>query len=202
MAVIPDSATHYHLADKAPFLNLSDLADKELEVVMRDLEQRRADAGLRRVFGRRYIQMRRRTESRMRELFIAAGGTPERRAPHYFCLGPCPWFRELSPSMRELAIPLTDLPPAVTSFTYPDSFTAMCLGREFGLPHECRPYHDRVYSLAELPDLVETYGLPAGDADADYEGYERRPFEKYIEIQVWADEPVRRAVRRTGCTSC
>lgn len=48
-----DFATHYHLADKRPFLNLSDLDDEELTRVMVDLERRRAECGLKRVFGPR-----------------------------------------------------------------------------------------------------------------------------------------------------
>lgn len=37
--------------------------------------------------------------------------------------------------------------------------------------------------------MVNRYGLPCDDA-AGYDGYERRPFELYIEIQLWADEPI------------
>jgi hypothetical protein len=56
---LPDYVTHYHLAKKAPFLNLSDLTTRELAVVMRDLEERRANSRLERVFGRRYMELRR-----------------------------------------------------------------------------------------------------------------------------------------------
>jgi hypothetical protein len=30
------------------------------------------------------------------------------------------------------------------------------------------------------------------DTDDPYEGYERRPFEKYVEIQLWSDTPIER----------
>ena len=42
---IPTFVTHYHLTDKPPFLNLSDLADPELSVVIQELQQRRASSG-------------------------------------------------------------------------------------------------------------------------------------------------------------
>ena len=78
-----------------------------------------------------------------------------------------------------------------TSFTYPDSFTAMGFGTRFGLPHETRPYHGRVFQLHELGEAIATYGFPSDDADEDYDGYQHRPFEKYIEVQLWSDEPIR-----------
>jgi hypothetical protein len=112
--------------------------------------------------------------------------------------------------MAEVVLPLAMLPSDVTSVTYPDSFTAMGLGPDYGLPHDHRPYHGRVFRLEELPDLVATYGLPTDEADAPgssdgvgsegagsegvgvdgYDGYQQRPFEKYIEVQLWADGPL------------
>jgi hypothetical protein len=74
---IPTFVTHYHLADKPPFLNLSDLAEPELAAVMQDLERRRVSSGLKRVFGARYMHLRRLTEGRLYELFLRAGGMPE-----------------------------------------------------------------------------------------------------------------------------
>jgi hypothetical protein len=68
------------------------------------------------------MALRRLTEARLYEGFVAAGGKPLRRAPHYFCLGSCEWFGRLAPDMREVRVPLSALPDEVTSFTYPDSF--------------------------------------------------------------------------------
>jgi len=129
---IPTFVTHYHLADKPPFLNLSDLDEAELAAAMQDLERRRASSGLKRVFGARYMQLRRLTEGRLYELFLQAGGMPERKAPHYLVLGSSEWYRGLAPDTCEVVLPLADLPTEVTSFTYPDSFTAMAFGPQFG----------------------------------------------------------------------
>ncbi|HEX3776806.1 MAG TPA: hypothetical protein VHV51_20180 [Polyangiaceae bacterium] len=187
---IPDCAVHYHLADKQPFLNLSDLAETELASVISDLACRQAESGLKRSFGPRYMEMRRLTETRLFALFVEAGGKPERSAPHYFCLGACEWFRCLAPDMRQVAIPLSALPDGVTSFTYPDSFVAMGFGPRFGLPQMARPYHNQAFRMSQLSEVIRQFGLPSGDADEDYEGYRYRPFEKFIEIQVWSDDPI------------
>ena len=137
------------------------------------------------------MEMRRLVEARLHRLFVEAGGRPQRRSPHYFVLGESAWFRGLAAGMREVQLPLTALPNDVTSATRPDSFTAMEVGPEFGPPHERRPYHARVFRLGELTDLVAEYGLPVSDREDDYAGYERRATERYVEVQVWSDDPVR-----------
>jgi len=187
---LPDFVTHYHLSDRAPFLNLSDLEGDRLWEVVGELMEMRRSTPSARVFGRPYVELRRLTEERLRELFIARGGRPERSAPHYFCLGSCAWFKGLYGGLEEVVVPLSALPSEATSVTLPDSVTAMGLGVRFGLPDDSRPYHGRVFLLEELPELVAEYGLPSGEVDDFYEGYESRPFEKYIEVQLWSDEPI------------
>jgi hypothetical protein len=72
---IPSFATHYHLPDKRPFLNLSDLPSREVGSVIDELMRRRtSDQTFKRVFGRRYMQLRELTETRLRKLFAEAGG--------------------------------------------------------------------------------------------------------------------------------
>lgn len=186
---IPSFATHYHRADREPFLNLSDLPDGAVPSVLAGLEASRG-ADSRRVFGRRYMELRRLTERRMRELFVATGGAPQRLAPHYFVLGTSEWYRGLAPGMREVRVDLARLPAESTSFTYPDSFTAMGFATRFGLPYEARPYHERVFRMDELQGVVDRFGLPADDIDPVYDGYAHRPFEKYVEIQLWSDAPL------------
>ncbi|WP_172203215.1 hypothetical protein [Niveibacterium sp. COAC-50] len=187
----PTHITHYHLADRRPFLNLSDLADDALQQVLDELNARRsADAGYQRFFGRRYMQLRRLTEARMRELFVAAGGRPERQSPHYFVLGSSEWFRRLAADTRAITLALNTLPADQLSFTYPDSFTAMGFGPQFGLPHVARPYHGQVFRLEALAEVVAQYGLPADEPDAGHADYHLKPFEKYIEVQLWSDAPI------------
>ncbi|HXQ60936.1 MAG TPA: hypothetical protein VN796_01310 [Acidimicrobiales bacterium] len=188
-AEIPDVVTHYHLAGRPPFLNLSDLPDDKLAEVLRTLERERSEGTSARVFGRRYMELRRRTEEKLRALFIDVGGRPERRAPHYFVLGSSPWYRGLAAEMGEVVLPLAALPSEVSSVTASDSVTAMGFGGDYGLPLVRRASHGRVFRLEELADVIDTFGLPSS-GPGGYDGYQNRPFEKYIEIQLWSDGPL------------
>jgi hypothetical protein len=186
----PDFVTHYHASTRAPFLNLSDLAEPELATVLRELDAPAEHARSERRFGPRYMSLRRATEDLLRDMFIAAGGEPERAVPHYFVLGASAWFRELYTDPGEVVLPLIELPAAATSFTYPDSITALGLGARYGVPIYPRPYHGRVYRLAELDGVIDQHGLPADTVPASYDGHQRQPFEHFIEIQLWSDAPL------------
>jgi hypothetical protein len=185
---IPGFVTHYHLADRRPFLNLSDLEREELERVRSGLHALR-EHGHKRPFGRRYIEFRRLTEGRLRELFAAAGGVRERNAPHYFVLGRCESFKKLAPGTEEVVLSLDELPAAVTSFTYCDSFEAMGFGERFGLPRgEVQPYHDRVYRMEELESVIGEFGMPGVEFDTLWQ----EQVERFVEVQLWSDGPVSR----------
>ncbi len=188
--VAPDFVTHYHLASRPPLLNLCDLPEDRLELVIAELEAERAAGLSSRVFGRRYMELRRRTEGKLRALFVAAGGRPKRAAPHYFVLGESRWFQQLAADMSRLTVPIADLPSEVTSFTYPDSFTAMGIVVEYGIAYERRPYHERVFRIEELAEVIGLYGLPP-DEPGGYGDYHRELFERYVEVQVWSDDPLR-----------
>ena len=184
--MIPDFITHYHPAEDPPFKSLSDVADSDLPPILAGLSARYGTSS-KRVFGRRYMAFRRATEVKLRTLFETAGGRPERAAPHYFVLGESAWFEGLYASPRSIRFPLRMFRRDVVSFTYPDSVVAMRLGPEFGLPPDpLRPYHETVFRLDQLEDVVGRYGLPK-DADVAYEGYHLREFERYIEVQIWSD---------------
>jgi hypothetical protein len=182
----PDYVTHYYVAGQRPFLNVSELTDSEWDVVRQGLEAERLAGRSSRVFGRRYLELRRATEVKLRDQFMAAGGVPERTSPHYFVLGSSAWFRGLAHEMHEVVIPLAMLPDAATSMTIPDSMTSMGLGGDFGLPVENRPHHGRVFRLSQIREAVEEFGLPEGDP-GNYAGYQHRSFEVYAEVQVWSD---------------
>lgn len=183
---LPDYVTHYHVNGRRPFLNVSDLTDPEWEVIRQDLEAERDAGRSSRVFGRRYLELRRATEAKLRDRFVAVGGTPERPSPHYFVLGSSAWFRGLAQEMQEVVLPLASLPHDATSMTIPDSMTSMGLGGAFGLPVENRPHHGRVFRLSEISAAVQEFGLPE-DEPGNYAGYQHRSFEIYAEIQVWSD---------------
>ena len=189
---IPNEIFHYFSSTDRPFQNLSDLEPDKLSAVLAKLRERKAQRPeFKRVFGGAYMEFRRRTETKMRELFLAGGGKPERLSPHYFILGQCEWFAGLYPDPTTVKLDWRALPDEIASFTYPDSFIAMRFGSDYGLPPEpLQPYHDSVFRLSQLEDVVTKYGLPDGRAESTYNGYHKRKFEKYIEVQIWSDTPV------------
>ncbi|MFC1960940.1 hypothetical protein ACFLYO_09540 [Chloroflexota bacterium] len=174
MTTIPDFLSHYYEADCGPFLNLSDLPLTEAAAIQETLRQRRATFAGQRASD--YLEVRRALEDRVRALFIAQGGKPQRQRPHYMILGACSWLKKWYQQGCELRIPLANFSPEVVSFTYGDTFPAMRC-------QDDKPYRGRVYTLAELPDLITRYGLPQ---DWNTEG-QHGP-DRYIEAQVWCDE--------------
>ncbi len=92
--------------------------------------------------------------------------------------------------MKEVRYPLSRLPHDQTSVTIPDSFSAMEIGPQFGLPLRSRPYHGKVYRLNQPQDLVAQYGDFVSQADDEYAGHEKRDGENFIEIQLWSDKPL------------
>jgi hypothetical protein len=193
MPDLPAYVTHYHPAEDRPFQNLSDLPEQEAQIVIEQLmERRKADPRHKRVFGRKYLAYRQQVENKLRSLYLAKGGQPKRHAPHYFVLGQSNWFQGAYPDARSIRLPLDALPKDQTTFTYPDSGVAMRVGPNFGLPPDpVRPYHERIFVLDELPKIVAQYGLPHDDTMESYDGYHLRTFEKYIEVQLWCDDPIR-----------
>jgi hypothetical protein len=182
-------ATHYYRRDRQPFLNLSEVDDSELEAVLSTLAE-----GSRRRFGPRYVPLRRATEARARDLFARSGGQPVRRHPHYFVLGSSPWFAGLYDAPCEVRLLLSALPPEVTSFTWTDSITALGLGADLGVPQPAESWKRDIYRLDQL-DLTLAEAL-ARTGGQDYEDYQQRLLDHYVEIQLWADEPVRPFVSR------
>lgn len=189
--IVPDFATHYYRASRAPFLSLSDLPDEQVMAVMAELIRERREGVQQRPFGRAYIEMRRVAEDRLRRQFTALGGRPERRAPHYFVLGESPWFRGLAVDMKEIRVPVSELPTGQTTVTWGDSFAAMEVTRDFGLAFVPKPHYGRLYRLKDIADLAARYGIPKPDPEG-YDGLAAADTpETFIEIQLWSDEPAR-----------
>jgi hypothetical protein len=139
---LPAEVTHYYLAGRRPFMSLSDLDELGRSAVLAEMADLRRARTQHRPFGARYMELRELTEGRLRELFEAAGGKPERKNPHYFVLGTSEWYERLAESMSAVSIPLADLPADQTTLT------------EF--------HHERVASLLEQV-VGEVRGLPTGD---------------------------------------
>jgi hypothetical protein len=172
-----DYLYHYYDESTGPFRNLSDLAPEAAEAVLGDIRARNTGFASRR--SPDYLEIRRSLEARARELFIAKGGRPVRQQPHYMTYGSCPWLLEWYPQGRALAIPVDAFSPDRISCTYGDLFPAM---RHL----DGKPYREKVYTLEEIQEVIQEYGLPQNWNPAGASGPER-----YIEVQVWEEPPGR-----------
>ena len=171
-----DKLYHYYEAQNGPFLNLSDLSDEEADQILARLRQDKGLFASQRA--KDYWPIRRTLEGKVRRLFIQKGGQPRRRWPHYMTLGPCPWLKQWYHQGAEIDLALSKFKAEQISFTYGDTFPAM-------RHQDGRPYRGQVYVLRELPTLLETYGLPQV-----WNGDGAHGPERYIEAQIWADEPL------------
>lgn len=175
--------THYYLPDRKPFLNLSGLEENELKLVLDDLREKNRRGESQRVFMDWYVEDRKESERKLRELFIRKGGRPEKLFPHYFVLGKSNIQKSLAKNTRELEIPLNQIPAEFISFTYPDSMASFDLLNE---PENKMPYHGELFLLEEILNVIQQYGMPADEI-----GFTSRyGYPKYIEAQLWSDQPV------------
>ncbi|HEX3053915.1 MAG TPA: hypothetical protein VHP83_24885 [Aggregatilineaceae bacterium] len=172
----PDFLTHYYEAARGPFHSLTALDSAESEMLLERIRQEGAIFASQRAPD--YLSIRRELEAKIRILFIAKGGQPRRLTPHYMILGACPWVESWYQDGREIRAPLHLFDPSTVSLTYGDSFPAMRFP-------DGKPYRGQVYTLAELPSLLQWYGLPQ-----DWNPDGKSGPERYIEAQVWADEPL------------
>ena len=174
---IPNALYHYYECSRGPFRNLSDLPLAEAEAVLTAIRERGEGFASQR--NTDYLSIRRELETFVRERFIEKGGQPIRERPHYLILGRCEWVKGWYRQGGELAIPLERFDPKQVSFTYGDTFPAMRYG-------DGKPYRRQVYLLADLPELIGRYGLPQ-----DWNADGKNGPDRYIEAQVWSDEPLR-----------
>ena len=175
--ICPAFITHYFEAAQGPFKSLSDLDPAEAESVLGKIRQEGVVFASRR--NRDYLEIRRALERKIRQLLIDKGGQPRCLRPHYFILGSCDWVKSWYRDGRQVAIPLDRVEPGAISFTYGDSFPAMRY-------QDGKPYRGQVYRMDELPGIIRKYGLPQ-----EWNSEGKLGPERYIEAQVWDDEPVR-----------
>jgi hypothetical protein len=199
--MIPSHISHYYVRGSKPFQTISELDDEAWQKLCIELSERQKnDPTYNRRFGPRYHKVRLEAEEKLRGLFQEKGGIIERKNPVYFCLGSSDWWLRFC-DHREISIDLKDIDPATISFTYPDSFTSMGMLEHFGLRHESRPYHGKVYTLDEIRDVVSEFGMPEGSSASAYTEYHKENLEIYIEAQLWSDEPLRRFTKKGAIKS-
>jgi len=184
MNALPDFLCHYYEAADGPLCNLSDLSLGDAEAVLEGIRQQGDRFASQRQDD--YLAIRRGLEDKVRTLFTAKGGKPGRLRPYYFVLAECQWLSSWYPHGCDLRIPLAAFPVESVSFTYGDTFPALRY-------QDGKTYRGQVYTLAELPALVEEFGLPQVWNATGKLGPDR-----YIEAQVWDDSPLRPYLKVTA----
>jgi hypothetical protein len=87
---------------------------------------------------------------------------------------------------------LAEFSPNTVTFTYSDSMASFATGTEAKHMADRREYHGRVFVLDEIIDLVDRFGLPGDRWKTDHS----LRYDKFVEVQVWDDKPIRRTLAR------
>ena len=169
-----DRLHHYYEYRIGPFVNLSDLPMEEAEKIQSEIKKKGAVFASKR--DGNYLKVRSELEDKVRYLFVQKGGKPVREKPHYMTLGACSWLLNWYVDGRELSVPLSYFSREIVSFTYGDTFPAMRC-------KDGKPYRGIVYTLDEIADVVDRYGLPQVCNNDGSKGPDR-----YIEAQIWSNK--------------
>lgn len=188
---IPRYLTHYY-RDR-PFRTLTELTSDERARVIPTLAfPQRASHRLHSAF---YFEQRLRYEAVMYNQFLAKGGAPQRRCPHYAVLGESEIWQAIS--NHSLRIPLSAIPSSQLSFTYTDSWSTYvgCDLKGNVIPR--KPQYETLFRLEELDAVFRQYGWP-GDRWKSEPEWEH---DIYVEAQIWSDEPLRAFVAAADGTA-
>ena len=178
----------YHYFDKrtGPFRNLSELLPAQARDVLDAIRAKQEGFASQR--DEAYLTRRAELEQLARELFIEKGGKPIRTVPHYMVVGACPWLLTWYEEADFIKIPIAAFDTDTVSFTYGDMFPTFSPRVNDG-----KEYRNRVYRYEEIVTLIEKYGLPQPWNQDGQHGPER-----YIEAQVWSEEPIGRYIKLYG----
>ena len=173
----------YHYYDKrsGPFKSLTALPEKEAFTVLERIKQDRPSS----LSAQRdidYISKRMNCERIVREEAVKKGILMDILSPHYLVVEHSPWLSTWFEDPGVIKIPIEEFDTRKISFTYGDSMPTFSPRVKDG-----KEYRKKVYTYDEILDIIARYGLPQDWNDDGSHGPER-----YIEAQVWTDEPIKR----------
>lgn len=126
-----------------------------------------------------YIKRRLYTEEQSRKKFIEKGGKPRLKHPYYFTFGKCDeWFYGRKNYFGSVEFLIDEFDADSISFTYGDSVPTFMSEFQDG-----KEYRSQVYTLNEIQELIDKYGMPN-----QWNTFEKFGPENYIEVQVWTNE--------------
>lgn len=173
----------YHYYDKrsGPFKSLTALSEKEAFTVLERIKRERPSS----LSAQRdidYISKRINCERIVREEAVKKGILMDILSPHYLVVEHSPWLSTWFEDPGVIKIPIEEFDTSKISFTYGDSMPTFSSRVKDG-----KEYRKKVYSYEEILDIIAWYGLPQ-----DWNGDGSHGLERYIEAQVWTDEPIKR----------
>lgn len=175
----------YHYFDKrsGPFRSLTALSEAEAFDVLEKIKIERPDS-LTAGRDRDYITKRMNCERTVRSEAANKGIIMDIASPYYLVVEHSPWLATWFEDPGVIKIPIEEFDTRKLSFTYGDSMPTFS-----PLITDGKEYRKKVYTYEEILDIIAGYGLPQDWNNDGSQGPER-----YIEVQVWTDEPIRRYI--------
>jgi hypothetical protein len=177
--------THYHNPNKSAFQSLSSLSDSEALRVIASLKDFAGAVYHRFRDPEKYLVNRLATETWLQQEFIKKGGQPLVAYPQYFVVGRSTWIEKGYNGQFEMVqLPITDLPTAQISFTYPDSMISYWLQSQAGQNFHHPEYHGQVFNYSEICQIIDRFGVPG----EKWRTESVHKHDLFIEAQVWVSE--------------
>jgi hypothetical protein len=183
----PTEVTHNYDPARGACRNLCALAQADAETVLDDIR-----ASGKRTIKPNYLRRRLATEDWLISEARRKLGSVGLERPIYFFLGN---FADGTDASRPhaLVMPLAAFSPDTLTFTYPDSMASFPAAADAG--QRTREYHGVVFNLDEIREVVARFGMPGDRWKTD----PSMQYDRFIEVQVWDDTPIRRMLAASGC---
>ena len=175
----------YHYFDKrsGPFKSLTALSEDSAVSVLERIKHERPDS----LTAKRdadYINKRMNCEQIVKKEAEAKGILMDIPSPHYLVVEHSPWLATWFEEPGVIKIPIEEFDTRKISFTYGDSMPTFSPRVTDG-----KEYRRKVYTYEEILDVIARYGLPQ-----DWNNDGAKGPERYIEAQVWTDDPIKQYV--------
>ena len=175
----------YHFYDKrsGPFKSLTAIPKEDAFLVLENIKSERPHS-LTAQRDEGYITKRRNCERIVKIEAEKKGIIMDIPSPHYMIFEFSPWLSTWFEQPGEIKIAIEEFDTRKISFTYGDSMPTFSPRVTDG-----KEYRKKVYTYEEILKIIDKYGLPQDWNDDGAYGPER-----YIEAQVWTNEPIIRYI--------
>lgn len=183
MSSLPTFLTHYFETDKGPFLNICDLSDEQIESII--AAEKNAEMPFNRfALGLDFFKLRRSADELLTEKYTEKFGIKPKTRPYFAVLGEFDRTMGMYRQGRSIRIDVSLLVPEDLTFIYPDHFHLVWSKGLFlpETPYCYQPFHDLLFTYAELPEAIRNYNLDARIEEAKCRDMWTG---SYIEAHIW-----------------